>query len=62
MLVHLYLPKLDMTCASSQNNQQGLDTSMKLIRDEASADGIFVHSNSIGKVSIFVISFFCYEI
>jgi hypothetical protein len=52
MLVHLYLPK-------NQNNESGLDNSMKLIQDKAAADGIFVHSNSIGKASIFLLSFFC---
>jgi hypothetical protein len=51
MLVHLYLPK-------NQNNESGLDNSMKLIQDKAAADGIFVHSNSIGKASIFLLSFF----
>ena len=58
MLLHLYLPKLDNSCANSQNNEYGLDNSMKLIREKAAADGIFVHSNSIGKVSIFVVLLF----
>ena len=43
MLVRLYLPK-------NQNNEPGLHFSMKLILDKATADGVFVHSNSIGKV------------
>ena len=43
MLVCLYLPK-------NQNNEPGLNFSMKLILDKATADGVFVHSNSIGKV------------
>jgi hypothetical protein len=58
MLLHLYLPKLNNSCANSQNNEYGLDNSMKLIREKAAADGIFVHSNSIGKVSIFVLLLF----
>jgi hypothetical protein len=58
MLVHLYLPKLENSCANNQNNESGLDNSMKLIQDKAAADGIFVHSNSIGKASIFLLSFF----
>jgi len=43
MLVRLYLPK-------NQNDEPGVHNSMKLIQDKAIADGIFVHSNSIGKV------------
>ena len=43
MLVRLYLPK-------NQINDPGVHSSMKLILDKATADGVFVHSNSIGKV------------
>jgi hypothetical protein len=39
----VYLPK-------NQNDEPGVHNSMKLIQDKAIADGIFVHSNSIGKV------------
>jgi hypothetical protein len=43
MLVRLYLPK-------NQINDPGVHSSMKLILDKATADGVYVHSNSIGKV------------
>ena len=46
MLVRLYLPK-------NQINDPLVHSSMKLILDKATADGVYVHSNSIGKVKYF---------